>query len=172
MSASIAKTLNDETVCRAAILIHWFMQSKSGPAAPENEPVTSDRRTAYLWRFCNGASTGNYKASERYHILWGRSILASVCFCFYHRRDELFTAEIYLCILAVQWDGVANSFVGNSQIGIFLAAENISLRGYFGTTKRWTMVVSLYLFSRFLSSSSSFLARVFLCVYLIVQVFI
>lgn len=48
VSASILKTLNDVTVCRAAILIHRFMQSKSGSAPPENEPVASDRRTAYL----------------------------------------------------------------------------------------------------------------------------
>ena len=103
MSTSAVKILNNVIrYHRATILIHWFMQ-KSRPL--ENESVVSDRRTAYLWRFCNGTSTRNYKVSERYHILWGQSILASVCFCFYHCRDELFTAEIYLCILAVQWDG-------------------------------------------------------------------
>lgn len=35
-------------VRRAAILYTLFMQSKSRPAPPENEPVASDRRTAYL----------------------------------------------------------------------------------------------------------------------------
>lgn len=118
-------------VRRAAILIHWFMQSKSGPAPPENEPVASDRRAAYLWRFCNGISSGNYKVSQRYHILWGRSILASVCFCFYHRRER----TVYRWNISVYspYNGtVANSFVGNSNRDFSGRREYIAERVLWG----------------------------------------
>lgn len=115
--------------------LYRFMQSKSRPAPPENEPIASDRRTAYLWRFYNGTSTGNYKVFERYHILWGRSILSSVCFCFYQPSRR----TVYRWNISVYTRGTVGRrqiVLLETQIEIFLVAGNISPRGYFGTARR------------------------------------